>query len=789
MASDRLNVIALISGGKDSFFSLLHCINHGHRIIALANLHPATSSSDELQVIQSDASQPNDGIEKTEAEETDLNSFMYQTVGHEIIPLYAAATGLPLYRQPIHGSAVRHERDYDYETGDETESMLNLLAAVKEHHPEANAVSAGAILSTYQRTRVESVALRLGLTPLAFLWKYPVLPEPSGTPKDDAQLLLDMAAAALEARIIKVASAGLAEGMLWERASDYQGAEKIKRSLRKFGAAGGAVLGEGGEFETIVVDGPKELFRKRITIPEGARKVVNEGGGTVWLSLERAQLEDKAQGEEATACIRVPDQWDVRFRAILDSTQDQINSAKFQAEHRVTSSGSAIRSKSLTWCGNASNRLHWSIMADVSQGSSTIQEETVQVVAKIRSLLVQNSLESSQISNTIIILRHMSDFPKVNGEYGKLFTKSNPPSRVTISCGDLLPGKSNIGVFLSIDSAPQGNTVRQGLHVQSRSYWAPANIGPYSQAIGTPMSTRLKASEAIAWCVAGQIPLVPATMALPSPSDKSLATQITLSLQHLWRIGSDLKIQYWTSAVAYFARSTRPNEMERNAIMAGRAWGLAHGSPDEEADDASDDGPDPWDLKYNAALMSLASDEQRENKTSLPDWSILTLQQQNEPQACIPPVFAVEVQELPRQSAVEWHAHLGISQLSGNSVRLIYSEIGSAPGWRAWHFVAKESGLAMVHTVVARAEVGGSMQAPAHDDMALAYRESLVVLGLDSTLHAPADPYIQYLDTANTGSPGLCSGLSHASIPCYSIWSATGERYLALGLYRAEMDI
>lgn len=36
----RLNVIALISGGKDSFFSLLHCIAHGHRVVALANLHP-----------------------------------------------------------------------------------------------------------------------------------------------------------------------------------------------------------------------------------------------------------------------------------------------------------------------------------------------------------------------------------------------------------------------------------------------------------------------------------------------------------------------------------------------------------------------------------------------------------------------------------------------------------------------------------------------------------------------------------------------------------------------------
>ena len=35
----------------------------------------------------------------------------------------------------------------------------------------AEAVSVGAILSDYQRVRVESVCTRLGLTSLAFLWR------------------------------------------------------------------------------------------------------------------------------------------------------------------------------------------------------------------------------------------------------------------------------------------------------------------------------------------------------------------------------------------------------------------------------------------------------------------------------------------------------------------------------------------------------------------------------------------------------------------------------------------
>ena len=35
-----LNVVCLISGGKDSLFSILHCKKNGHNVVALANLHP-----------------------------------------------------------------------------------------------------------------------------------------------------------------------------------------------------------------------------------------------------------------------------------------------------------------------------------------------------------------------------------------------------------------------------------------------------------------------------------------------------------------------------------------------------------------------------------------------------------------------------------------------------------------------------------------------------------------------------------------------------------------------------
>ena len=133
---------------------------------------------------------------------------MYQTVGHDAVHAVAAAMDVPLYRRPIQGMPLNQSAEYGArrggapEPGDETEDLYALLRLVKEHHPEADAVSAGAILSNYQRVRVEHVALRpdIALQPLAFLWM-----------RNQSSLLAEMVAAGLDAMLIKVAGAGLTE--------------------------------------------------------------------------------------------------------------------------------------------------------------------------------------------------------------------------------------------------------------------------------------------------------------------------------------------------------------------------------------------------------------------------------------------------------------------------------------------------------------------------------------------------------------------------------------------------
>ena len=800
MPGEGLNVIALISGGKDSFFSLLHCIEHGHRVVALANLFPASGSQSaredgNVHIIGPVASsEPNFQSFDSGSEDQpdrDLNSFMYQTVGHEIIPFYAAATGLPLYRQPIHGEAERHERDYAFDATesekvrDETESMTSLLRAIMESHPEANAVSAGAILSTYQRTRVESVALRLGLTPLAYLWKYPILPPPS-LPADDAQLLKDMGAAGLEARIIKVASAGLNEDHMWETVTTSTGAERVKAALRRFGASGGAVLGEGGEFETVVLDGPASLFSKRITVPSEGRRVVHEGGGSSWLAIRSAQLEDKI--EEAKECnVRTPTLWDTKFKNIID-TLSTIPTPSFDVVEPVYFSSSNLL-KSASFEEALSNSLvYWNVIASEDADCSSVETETAHVVQRIRYLLSAQSLEPNHISNTVIILRSMADFPKINAVYGKLFTKPNPPARVTVSCGDLLPHGRRIGVCLTADTRPQPDQNRQGLHVQSRSYWAPANIGPYSQAIGIPADKGSGGQGPTSWSIAGQIPLIPSLMVLPSASPTSQQTQIVLSLQHLWRIGIELNIQFWISAVAFFSRTNSDDNMRQRASMAGTAWRLAHGSPDENDDEGN--GPDPWDLKYNPKFMSLGGDDANDSNKGLPDWSVLTLRLQNEPTRVVPPMFAVEVEELPRQSDVEWHAHTGLSGVDDSSVEVLQNRQLGAAGWTASHTVVRTSTGGILYTSLCRSAGEDDDIKLSSDhfeaEQAAAYRTALEDLKIGEIPSTESKPYLTYYDGLRlnfswAGYP------SQALVPCRSLWSSNQDRLDLLSLYRVQL--
>ncbi len=65
----------------------------------------------------------------------------------------------------------------------QVEDLLELLQEVKKSHSDVTGVSVGAILSSYQRVRVEDVCRRLSLTSLSYLWQ-----------RDQVELLAEMIA-------------------------------------------------------------------------------------------------------------------------------------------------------------------------------------------------------------------------------------------------------------------------------------------------------------------------------------------------------------------------------------------------------------------------------------------------------------------------------------------------------------------------------------------------------------------------------------------------------------------
>ncbi|KAI8996727.1 hypothetical protein BC832DRAFT_571876 [Gaertneriomyces semiglobifer] len=204
---------------------MLHCVANGHEIVALANLKPAV------------------GCGKDE-----LDSYMYQTVGHDAIDFYGECMELPLFRREIVGSSIAKDADYTVTLQDEVEDLYQLLKEVKEKMPEVQAVASGAILSNYQRVRVEHVCLRLGLTSLSYLWQ-----------RDQKKLMEDMIAANVNAILIKVAAIGLEVKHLGKSLS-----RMFPHLLRIHELYDCHICGEGGEFETFTLDIP--IFKKRIVM-------------------------------------------------------------------------------------------------------------------------------------------------------------------------------------------------------------------------------------------------------------------------------------------------------------------------------------------------------------------------------------------------------------------------------------------------------------------------------------------------------------------------------------------
>jgi diphthine-ammonia ligase len=204
--------VALFSGGKDSSWALYRALEEGLDVSNLLTVHPGEESymyhvpETRLAALAAESI----GIDLVDVDPGDLDADDVDDAGaqgdRELEPLEAALTDL--------------------------QSTLDGGLA---------GVTAGAVESEFQTSRIQGMCDRLGIDLFAPLWQR------------DPQALADaMLDAGFEIRIIQVAARGLDESWLGRRL-DGDALSELAALNEAYGVH---ILGEGGEFETLVTDGP-----------------------------------------------------------------------------------------------------------------------------------------------------------------------------------------------------------------------------------------------------------------------------------------------------------------------------------------------------------------------------------------------------------------------------------------------------------------------------------------------------------------------------------------------------
>ncbi|KAK1444711.1 hypothetical protein BgAZ_106170 [Babesia gibsoni] len=223
-----MKLLSLISGGKDGIYSIIAAQREGHEVIMLGHLKP-----------------------KAEDDTHELDSFMYQTIGHNIVPAIAECLDLPLIERHITGTPIgKNTLEYVPEDGDEVEDLFTMVNEALAAKKDIEGILTGAIASQYQLNRVENVAKRLGLRTVQPLWG-----------REQTGLLQEMIENNMKAIIVKTCSMGINETHLGKSIEElYPEFIKLKEKY------GFNVCGEGGEYESLVLDCP--AYKRRLAITE-----------------------------------------------------------------------------------------------------------------------------------------------------------------------------------------------------------------------------------------------------------------------------------------------------------------------------------------------------------------------------------------------------------------------------------------------------------------------------------------------------------------------------------------
>ncbi len=200
-----MKLAALISGGKDSSFAIYRATQEGHVVTDMVTI-----------------------VSENE------DSFMFHSTNIHLTHLISEACGIPLISTPSSG-----------EKETELEDLKEALCRVK-----VDGVVVGAIASEYQASRVQCICDELGLKMYAPLWHM------------EPEVLLREMIKLMDIRMIKVAAGGMDESWLGRKFDDRLISDLMELN-RKYRVH---IAGEGGEYETLVLDAP--YYRKKINLLE-----------------------------------------------------------------------------------------------------------------------------------------------------------------------------------------------------------------------------------------------------------------------------------------------------------------------------------------------------------------------------------------------------------------------------------------------------------------------------------------------------------------------------------------
>ncbi len=206
----RLGV--LFSGGKDSTLALYYAQNHS-KVSCLITV-----------------------------ESSNKESYMFHTPTIELAKLQAEALKLPIV-------IVKTKGEKEAELSDLRRAMKEAKKKYK-----INGIVTGAVESVYQTSRIQRIAFELGLACYSPLWQKPQL-----------ELLQELVAKGFIVKITGVYGEGMEQFYGKTINEDFIKRIRIASEKYKLNPAG-----EGGEYESLVLDGPN--FHKRLEIVKSHKK-------------------------------------------------------------------------------------------------------------------------------------------------------------------------------------------------------------------------------------------------------------------------------------------------------------------------------------------------------------------------------------------------------------------------------------------------------------------------------------------------------------------------------------